>query len=184
MEPDKNALIYAESFLSPENNVKNFYPVILANFRTKEKYDFVFTSHTNYYWAFNDKDYQSQLKELISLLKDNGKLMILTLPEESDHYNIAIRQIYPKFNYSKYIVEYYKKRGLKVRVKRFKMRMYVGDISTNKKTFDLKNYYRFIHNTDSYPSLPETKKFLSKIKKYQKKNYLDFKDDLIIVSKK
>jgi len=34
-----------------------------------------------------------------------------------------------------------------------------------------------------YPSENESKKFFNKIKKYQKKNYLDFKDDLIIISK-
>jgi hypothetical protein len=63
------------------------------------------------------------------------------------------------------------------------MRMYVGDILNNKKTFDLKNYYRFIHNTDTYPADDMAKKFLEKIRKFQKKNYLDFKDDLIIVTR-
>jgi len=184
LEPDKNALIHAESFLSPENHVRNFYPVTLSAFRTEEKYNYVFTSHTNYYWAFNEKDYKAHLLKLLSLLETNGKLLILTLPKDSDHYNIALRQIYPEFNYSEYIIAFYKKQGLAVKSKRFKMRMYVGDILNNTKTFDLKNYYRFIHNTDSYPTDDEAKRFLNNIKKYQKNNYLDFRDDLIIVMKK
>lgn len=94
-----------------------------------------------------------------------------------------LKQIYPKFNYSQYIIDYYKKKGFNVRVNRFKMRMYVGDILSTNSTFDLKSFYRFIHNTNSYPSDLEAKKFLNKIKEYQKNNYLDFKDDLIIIEK-
>lgn len=183
VEPNEPALIAAESYLAPENTIENCYPSTLSNFKPNKKYDAVFTSHTNYYWAFNEKEYARQLKKLVSLLEKNGKLFILTLPEESDHYNIAIRKIYPSFNYSGYIVKFYKKIGLKVRTKRFKMRIYIGDILNNEKTFDLKSFYRFIHNTDAYPSENESKKFFNKIKKYQKKNYLDFKDDLIIISK-
>lgn len=184
LEPDKTALIYAESFLTPENKVRNFYPNTLANFRTTEKYDIVFTSHTNYYWAVNEKDYQSQLLKLISLLKENGTLLLLTLPKESDHYNIALRQIYPEFNYSQYIANFYRHKGFNVRLRRFRMRMYVGDILNNKKTFDLKNYYRFIHNTDTYPTDGDARKFLEKIRKFQRNNYLDFKDELIIITRK
>ena len=110
--------------------------------------------------------------------------MILTLPKESDHYRIMIRQIYPSFNHAQYIINFYRKLGLKVVVNKFRMRMYVGDILSTKKSFDLKILYRFIHNTDSYPNDTESKKFLEKIKKYQKNNYIDFKDYLIIISNK
>ena len=37
--------------------------------------------------------------------------------------------------------------------------MYVGDILSTKKFFDLKIFYRFIHNTDSYPSDKESREF-------------------------
>ena len=183
LEPDKNALINAEHFLKTENNIRNCFVNTLATFKPIRKYDAVFTSHTNYYWAFNEKDYQMQLDKLATLIQEKGKLLILTLPEKSDHYNIMLRQIYPTFNYSEYISAYYKKNGFKVKMKRFKMRMYIGDILSTKSSFDLKSFYRFIHNTDSYPSEADAKKFLEKIKKFQRKGYLDFKDDLIIVMK-
>lgn len=111
LEPNKDALVFAESFLSPENNVRNFYPRTLSTLDTNEKYDVIFTSHTNYYWVLNEKDYQAQLKKLVSLLNKDGKLLILTLPEDSDHYKIALREVYPKFNYSSYISDFYKRKG-------------------------------------------------------------------------
>lgn len=183
LEPNLNALVNAEHFLSIENNIWNYFNNTLATIKLENKYNAIFTSHSNYYWAFNEKDYIKQLDKLISLISNNWKILILTLPEESDHYNIMLRQIYPKFNYSKYIINYYKKIWLNVKVIRFKMRMYIWDILTSNSLFDLKSFYKFIHNTDSYPSDIEAKKFLLKIKKFQKNDYLDFKDDLIIVTK-
>ena len=183
LEPNENALASAEAFLTPENNIGERYPRTLSTFRPNKKYDIVFTSHTNYYWALNQKDYDQQLRKFLSFINDNGKILILTLPEESDHYKIMVREIYPKFNYAQYIINFYKKIGLNVRVQKLKMGMYVGDILNTKKTFDLKSFYRFIHNTDSYPNEIESKKFLNKIKTYQKANYLDFRDNLIIISK-
>lgn len=184
LEPNKNALKSAEAFLAPENNIGESFPQTLSAFKTEKKYDIVFTSHTNYYWALNQKDFDAQLKKLPTFLGKSGRLMILTLPEESDHYRIMLRQIYPKFNYAQYMIDFYKKLGLKVKVKKLKMRIYVGDILSTKKFFDLKVFYKFIHNVDSYPSDAESKKFLSKIKKYQKNSYLDFKDYLIVVSER
>ena len=73
-------------------------------------------------------------------MNDGGKLMILTLPEKSDHYKIALRQIYPKFNYAQYIINFYKNIGLDVNVKKFKMRMYVGDILSAKSLLILKYF--------------------------------------------
>lgn len=183
LEPNSNALMSAEAFLAPENNIGECFPRSLSTFKTDKKYDVIFTSHTNYYWGFNDKDYNLQLSKLPEYLKDNGKLLILTLPEDSGHYKIMLRQIYPKFNYAEYITDYYKKLGLKVRVIRLKMRIYVGDMLTTKSRFDLKMFYQFIHNTDSLPSDSETQEFLEKVSKYQEKGYIDFKDHLIIVSK-
>ena len=182
LEPNKNALANGEAFLFPENNIKNVYVKTLATFEPERMYDAVFTSHTNYYWAFNKKDFDKQLDKFVSLVKKGGKAMILTLPEKSDHYNIMLREIYPSFNYSEYIAAYYKKKGYKVKVKKFRMRMYVGDILSTKSRFDLNSFYRFIHNTSAYPSEKEAKLFLANIKKFEKKGYLDFKDELIIVS--
>lgn len=184
LEPNENALASTEAFLTPENNIGQSFPRSLATFKTNKKYDVVFTSHTNYYWALNQKDYDAQLKKLLELLKQNGKLMILTLPEESDHYRIMLRQIYPEFNYAQYIINFYKNLGLNVEVKKLKMRMYVGDILSTKKFFDLKIFYRFIHNTDSFPNDKESREFLKKIQKHQVDDYIDFKDYLITVSKK
>ncbi|HRY60547.1 MAG TPA: class I SAM-dependent methyltransferase [Patescibacteria group bacterium] len=184
LEPNKKALSYAKTFLSPENNIGKLFTAPLSKLKTDEKYDYIFTSHTNYYWASDEKSYQEQLLKLTDLLKKKGKLLILTLPEESDHYNIAIKQVYPKFNYSEYISDFYKKQGFSVKTKRYKMRMYVGDILSGKINFDLKNYYRFIHNTNTLPTATEVKKFLANIIKHQRNNYLDFKDDLIIITKK
>lgn len=184
LDPNENALTSAEAFLTPENNIGNLYPRSLATFKSKNKYDIIFTSHTNYYWALNERDYNKQLEKLLTFLKPNGKLLILTLPKESDHYKITLNQIYPEFNYAEYIINFYKKLGINVQVKTSKMRMFVGDILNTKKLFDLKIFYRFIHNTDSYPNDNQSKLFLENIKKYQKNNYLDFKDYLIVVTKK
>jgi trans-aconitate methyltransferase len=183
LEPNKPSLATAEAFLKPENKIGEIFPQTLATFKTKKKYDLIFTSHTNYYWAINKKDYDYQLSKLVEMLDKKGRLLILTLPENSDHYQIMLRQIYPTFNYTEYIVKFYKKLGLKVKVKQQKMRMYVGDILSTKNTFDLKMFYHFIHNTDSYPSDAEAAKFYKKIKAKQKANYLDFRDSLIIVEK-
>lgn len=181
LEPNENALASAEAYLKAENNIGDLYATSLAAFNPKKKYDIVFTSHTNYYWALNERDYDRQLKKLLSFLDKHGKLLILTLPEESDHYRIMLRQIYPGFNHAQYIINFYKKMGLGVHVDRLKMRMYIGDILSTKKSFDLKVFYRFIHNTDSYPSDAESAKFLEKIKKCQKTDYLNFKDYLIVI---
>lgn len=184
LEPNENALSTAEAFLTPENNIGKIYPRTLATFKPEKKYDAVLTSHTNYYWALNQKDYDNQLRKIIEFLDKDGKVMILTLPEESDHYRIMLKEIYPKFNYAQYIIDFYKKLGLNVEIKKLKMGMYVGDILSTDKFFDLKIFYRFIHNTDSFPNDKEAEEFLKKIQKCQKNNYLDFKDYLIIVSKK
>lgn len=182
LDPNENALTSAEAFLTPENVVGEVFPRTLATLKPSKKYDVVFTSHTNYYWALNEKDYNTQLEKLPTFLNEKGKLMILTLPEESDHYRITIRKIYPEFNYAQYIIKFYENLGLKVDVKKLKMRMYVGDILSTKSFFDLKIFYRFIHNTDSFPSDEESKKFLKLIQEYQVDNYLDFKDYLIVIS--
>ena len=109
--------------------------------------------------------------------------MILTLPKESDHYNIMLYPVYSSFNYAEYLSNYYKSKGFNVKTIRFKMRMFVGDMLTNNKFYEINNFYKFIHNVDSFPNRNESLQFLKKIKKYQKRGYLDFKDELIIVSK-
>jgi len=184
LDPNENALSSAEAFLTPENVVGEVFPRTLATFKPSKKYDVVFTSHTNYYWALNEKDYDTQLKKLSTFLNEKGKLMILTLPEESDHYRIAVRKIYPEFNYAQYIIKFYENLGLKVDVKKLKMRMYVGDILNNHNRFDLSIFYRFIHNTSEPPDNDEVQRFLITLKKFQKKGYLDFRDYLIIINKK
>ncbi len=130
LEPNENALNTAEAFLTPEGNIGTVYPKTLAALKTEKKYDVIVTSHTNYYWSLNQKDYDNHLRKLLSLITENGKVLILTLPRESEHYSIMSRQIYPKFNHAQYIIGFYKKLGLKVKVDKFKMRMYVGDILT------------------------------------------------------
>lgn len=183
LEPNEPALKSAKQFVGFENNVGNTFANTLANFKPLKKYDCVFTSHTNYYWASEEKEYQKLLDKAFSLVKDSGKLLILTLPEESDHYKVMLKQVYPTFNYSKYIVDYYKSKGLKVKIIKFNMKMYVGDMLTNQNLYELNNFFKFIHNTDITPSKEESKEFLNKIKQYQKKGYLDFRDELLIISK-
>ncbi|MDO8590311.1 MAG: class I SAM-dependent methyltransferase [bacterium] len=183
LEPNQNALSSAKAFLTLENNIGECFPGSLATFKTDKKYDIVFTSHTNYYWGLNEKDYNAQLSKLPDLLNNDGKLLILTLPEDSDHYKIMLQQVYPEFNYAEYIADFYKKLGFKVEVKRLRMRMFVGDILTTNSRFDLKIFYRFIHNTDSFPNDTEAEEFLKKIKEYQKGGYIDFSDHLMVVLK-
>tara|TARA_Y100000310_G_scaffold316947_1_gene369244 strand:- start:2108 stop:2869 length:762 start_codon:yes stop_codon:yes gene_type:complete len=183
LEPNEPALNSAKKFLSFENNIGDSFIDTLASFKSKKKYDTVFTSHTNYYWASNEQEYKKQLNKAISLLEKGGRLIILTLPKESDHYNIVLEQVYQTFNYSDYIIHYYKSKGFKVKTIRFKMRMFVGDMLYNKGFYELNNFYKFIHNVNISPTKDKSIKFLQKIKEYSKKGYLDFKDELIIVSK-
>jgi len=183
IEPNESALKSAKSFLSFENNIGDTFINTLASLKSNKRYDTIFTSHTNYYWASDEEDYKKQLDKIISLLDKGGRLMILTLPKESDHYNIMLRQVYPAFNYAEYIIQYYKSKGFNVKTIRFKMRMFVGDMLSNGKLYEVNNFYKFIHNVDSFPTKGESLKFLQKIKKYQKEGYLDFKDELIIISK-
>ncbi|MEK6844804.1 MAG: hypothetical protein AABX44_00960 [Nanoarchaeota archaeon] len=182
VEPNESALNSAKKFLSFENKIGESFVDTLTNFKANKKYDTIFTSHTNYYWASDEQGYKRQLDKLISLLDKGGRLIILTLPKESDHYNIMLHQVYPTFNYSEYITNYYKSKGFKVKIIRFKMRMFVGDMLSNGKFYEINNFYKFIHNVDSFPSKNESLQFLQKIKKHQKEGYLDFKDELIIVS--
>jgi len=183
LEPNESALNSAKSFLSFENKIGESFVDTLSSFESSKKYDSIFTSHTNYYWANSEQEYKKQLDKVASLLNKRGRLLILTLPKDSDHYNIMLRQVYPPFNYAEYISDYYKSKGFKVKIIRFKMRMFVGDMLTNGNSYELNNFYKFIHNTGNFPSKEDSLKFLGKIKHYQKKGYLDFKDELIIISR-
>jgi ubiquinone/menaquinone biosynthesis C-methylase UbiE len=182
IEPNGSALNSAKLFLNFENKIGEAFVNTLSNFKTNKKYDTVFTSHTNYYWANNEQEYKKQLDKAISLIGEKGRLIILTLPKESDHYNIMLYQVYPTFNFSEYIYNYYKSKGFRVKRIRFKMRMFVKDILTNNKFYEINNFYKFIHNVNSFPNKNESVQFLQKIKKYEKEGYLDFKDELIIIS--
>jgi trans-aconitate methyltransferase len=184
LEPNKSALATAATNLRQENYIGNVYVQSLATFQPKHSYDVIYTIHTNYYWALNEKDYQQQLKKLTALLSEGGKLIILTLPKHSDHYKVMLRETYPAFNYAEYIINFYQKLGFSVSVKKLKMRMYVGDILSTKKSFDLKSFGRFIHNSNAYLTDTECKAFLNKIRKYQKASYLDFADYLLVISNK
>ena len=184
VEPNKNALLTAEKMLKVENKIGETYPLALADFKPDKKYDFIFTSHTNYYWAQNENDYKVQLKKLSSFIHKKGKLIILTLPKSSDHYKVMLKQSYPDFVYAEYLIDFYKRLGLSVDIKKFNMRMYVGDILNNHNRFDLSIFYRFIHNTSEPPDNDEVQRFLITLKKFQKKGYLDFRDYLIIINKK
>ena len=183
VDPNESALKSAKLFLNFENKIGESFVNTLSSFKSNKKYDTVFTSHTNYYWASEEREYKKQLDKAISLVDEDGRLMILTLPKNSDHYNIMIREVYPKFNYAEYISDYYKSQGFKVKIIRFRMRMFVKDILNNEKFYELNNFYKFVHNIDSFPNNQDAKKFLSNINKYQKRGYLDFKDELIVVSK-
>lgn len=183
LEPNKDALNSAKKFLSFENKIGKSFNSTLNKFHNSKKYDTVFTSHTNYYWAKTEEEFKKQLDKFMSLVKNGGRGLILTLPEESDHYKVMLKQVYPKFNYSEFIIKHYRTKGFKVKVVKFKMRMFIEDILTNNNTYDLKNFYKFIHNTPKFPTDLEAEKFLKKIKKFEKKGYLDFKDELIIIEK-
>lgn len=183
LEPDADALTSAQTFLAVENSIGEIFPQALAEFESNKKYDVIFTSHTNYYWSIDENDYQQQLKKLLDLLNDGGKLLILTLPQESGHYKIMRHQVYPEFNYAEYIIDFYKNLKMPVSVQELRMRIFIGDMFTTNNRYDVKLLYRFIHNSDSFPNQSETEEFLNKIKEVQKDGYIDFKDNLIIVSK-
>lgn len=183
LETDNPVLERAKSFLQVENKPGEIFHggVELLNFN--EKYDVVYTSHTNYYWGANEDHYRLQLDNIYNSVKKDGKLLILTLPENSSHYKVMLHQIYPEYNYAEYIEKYYKDKGLDVKVVEFKMRIYVDDILSNPKEYDLSVFYKFIHNTSVYPEKDKLTEFRKKLEQYSEDGYLDFKDHLIIVSK-
>ena len=183
LEPDADALAAATRFLMNENSLGIAFNTTLANLSTTKTYDAVISSHTNYYWSEDRDTYNQQLDKLITLLNPHGRLVLLTLPKESDHYNITINQVFPAHVYSSYITNYYLSKGLSVKTKRFEMRLFIGDILSTSKTYDLYNLYRFIHSTDNYPTTQVGQEFKEKIRQHEHENYLDFRDDLIIVEK-
>lgn len=183
LEIDEKALDKAKIFLQTENNIGEVIYGGVDKINVKNKYDVVYTSHTNYYWSDNINKYDLYLKNIVDSIKDNGKLLILTLPENSAHYKVMLRQIYPTYNYSEYIEKFYKNNGFKVKIKKFVMRIYVGDIIENDKKYDLAVFYKFIHNSSDSPTDLELIEFKEKIKKFAKRGYLDFADRLIIVTK-
>lgn len=183
LETDKPALEKAKSFLQIENNPGELIHggVDLLNF--SEDYDVVYTSHTNYYWGANEEHFKLQLDNILNAVKKDGKLLILTLPEHSGHYKVMLYQIYPKFNYSEYIENYYKQKGCNVEIIEFKMRIYVGDILENSKEYDLAVFYKFIHNTNVYPEKDNLAEFRIRLEEFSENGYLNFKDHLIVINK-
>jgi len=65
-----NALANAKNFLSIENAIKESYNNTLMNFIPSKNYDICYTSHTNYYWALTQDDFNFQLDKLISIIND------------------------------------------------------------------------------------------------------------------
>jgi len=183
LETDNVALEKANKFLKMENNVGEVIYGGVEIVNISEKYDVIYTSHTNYYWSDNKEQYDLYLENILDTVKKKGKLLILTLPEKSAHYQVMLHQIYPKYNYSEYIENFYRNMGLKVNVKKFVMRIYIGDILETDKEYDLAVFYKFIHNTSAFPDKNKLSKFKNKLKKFSDKGYLDFGDHLIIVSK-
>jgi len=183
LEPDQTILEKAKKLLKVENNVGEVIYGGVETVNVIEKYDVIYTSHTNYYWSDNKEKYNLYLKNILNAVKKNGKLLILTLPEKSAHYNVVLNQIYPTYNYSEYIIDFYKKNNFNVSVKKFVMRIYVGDILETGKEYDLAVFYKFIHNTAEYPDKNKLIEFKNKLKKFSKKGYLNFNDNLIIVKK-
>ena len=120
VEPNESALNSAKLFLSFENKIGESFVDTLFSFKPNKKYDTVFTSHTNYYWASDEQEYRRQLDKIISLSDKEGRLLILTLPKESDHYNIMLKQAYPSFNYAQYIINFYKNNTKKIVKRIFK----------------------------------------------------------------
>ena len=75
VEPNKSALESAKSFLKFENKIGEAFSDTLETIQLNKKYDCIFTSHTNYYWASKEDNYKKQLDKLISLVKNNGRIM-------------------------------------------------------------------------------------------------------------
>ncbi len=183
LETDQSALEKAKKFLHVENNIGKIIYGGVETISSVNDYDVIYTSHTNYYWSENKEQYDLYLLNILNAVKEKGKLLILTLPENSAHYQVMLHQIYPRYNYSEYIENFYKKKGLDVNVKKLTMRIYIGDILETSKEYDLSVFYKFIHNTSIYPDKTKLIEFKNKLKEFSKNGYLDFNDHLIIVNK-
>ena len=108
VEPDEPSLEKARQFLSLENNLGRAWVGGIADISQKNMYDVIYTSHTNYYWGISAEDYDQKLRSLIDSIESGGKLLILTLPEDSAHYKVMLHQIYPVWNYSEHMINFYK----------------------------------------------------------------------------
>ncbi len=183
LETDNAALERAKSFLQVENKPGEIFNGGVEILSFKNEYNVIYTSHTNYYWGVNEDHYKIQLDNVYTAIKEGGKLLILTLPQDSAHYKVMLHQIYPEYNYSEYIENYYKSKGYNVHVEKFQMRIYVGDILNNSKDYDLSVFYKFIHNTNVYPDREKLQIFRKKLEEFSQNGYLDFADHLIVVEK-
>jgi len=184
LEPNPDALATSIPFLKTENTTGKTYCTTLKDFNPEAVYDAVFTSHTNYYWATDEADYQEQLEKFVNLCKPGGKALILSLPSDSDFYKLSSRPLFPKFVFSEYLDDFYSKKGYQVKKRRFTMRFFVQDIIENPHLLDAKTFYRFVENTLNVPSDDQAKEFVKRIKHNAKNGYLDFKDELVLVNAK
>ena len=182
LEPHKDALMSAQSFLQKENNVGDTHAVTFKDFEPRKTYDAVFTSHTNYYWSEDEKGYTVLLEKFLGLVHKGGKALMLTLLAESDQYKVLLKDLYKQFVRAEYFEDFCRARGYIVEVKNFSMRLYVGDLFTTRGLFDVKNFYRFLHNVQDEPSDELVRNFLEKIREIEKNGYLDFKGRLIIAT--
>ncbi len=183
LEPNPDALALSVLYLKVENRIRNTYCSTLKDFTPETKYDAVYTSHTNYYWAPDEKSYQQQLLKFLDLSKPKGKALILTLPSDSDHYKIVLKPLFLDFVFSEYIEKFFLEKNFKVEKIRFQMRLFVGDILENSHLLDAKVFYCFIHNTTELPSDKEARAFVDLMKKHAKNGYLDFKDGLLTITR-
>ena len=65
LETDKVALERSKKFLESENNVGEIIYGGVETIKTKEKYDVIYTSHTNYYWSDKKELYDLYLKNIL-----------------------------------------------------------------------------------------------------------------------
>ena len=94
LEPSEIALKQSLEFLSGYPIGESFATEV-AKFQTERRYDAMFTVHSNYYWAKDEDSYNQCLDQLMANLDTKGVLMVVTLPQDSDHYSVALIQRVP-----------------------------------------------------------------------------------------
>jgi hypothetical protein len=186
LEPDPQGIAHSRAILK-ECSVGEMHQETLHEFlrETRKQYDIAMAIHSNYYWGCTDagqtKFDRRQYDECLGgLVKIARKVLILTVPEDSDYNSVMIKPPFPEWTGTEHLVEHYRTIGMQPRIEPCHMKFYTGDIGEDESA--AREVWKFFHNTERDPSRNELADFVSRAEAIQdERGNIDFKDELIVV---